>query len=441
MEKQKLKSTVENMTKEGRVDEKLGNILVIERGGSPRPIKEFLTEEKTGVNWIKIGDATISSKYILKTVQKIIPLGLKKSREVFPGDLLLSNSMSFGKPYIMGIKGAIHDGWLVLRDNKFLDKDYLYYALSSPTTFNQFSQKAKGSTVKNLNIDLVSEVLIRIRPLPEQRAIVQKLEALFSDLDQGEADLKKAQEQLQVYRQAVLNKAFEGELTHSKMERVKLGEITSILGDGLHGTPNYDENGEYYFINGNNLNDGIIAIKSNTKKLNKLEYKKYRKELNDSTVLVSINGTIGNTAFYNNEKVVLGKSACYFNVNENIDKKYIRYNLKTSEFLNYALTNATGSTIKNVGLKTMRNYLVPLPINRPEQHQIVKEIESRLSVCNALEQTIVEGLQKAQALRQSLLKKAFEGSLLSPQELEACKAAPDWEPATVLLGKIKKEKT
>ena len=354
-----------------------------------------------------------------------------------PGTTIIGRKGTINSPIYVNEKFWNVDTAFGISPKRFIDKKYNYYFCLG---FN-FKKLDKSTTIPSLAKRDLLKIKYPLAPLPEQRAIVQKLEVLFSDLDQGEADLKKAQEQLQVYRQAVLKKAFEGELTHSKMERVKLGEITSILGDGLHGTPNYDENGKYYFINGNNLNDGIIAIKSNTKKLNKLEYKKYRKELNDSTVLVSINGTIGNTAFYNNEKVVLGKSACYFNVNENIDKKYLRYNLKTSEFLNYVLTNATGSTIKNVGLKTMRNYLVPLPINRPEQHLIVKEIESRLSVCDALEQTLAEGLQKAQALRQSLLKKAFEGTLLSPQELEACKAAPDWEPATVLLKRTKKEKT
>ncbi|WP_417558367.1 restriction endonuclease subunit S [Mesoflavibacter zeaxanthinifaciens] len=426
--------------KEDWIECTLGDILTIERGGSPRPIKEYLTTDSNGVNWIKIGDATNSGKYILETIQKIKPSGLKKSREVFPGDLLLSNSMSFGRPYIMGIKGAIHDGWLVIRDNKYIDKNFLYYAFSSPVVFNQFSQKAKGSTVKNLNIGLVSEVKIKLISLPEQKAIVNKTEALFSSLDSGIADLKKAQEQLKTYRQAVLKKAFEGELTNSIMIEKELASITSKIGDGLHGTPSYDENGKYYFINGNNLNDGIIFLKPETKRVNEEEYLKHRKELDDTTVFVSINGTIGNTAFYNNEPVILGKSACYVNVTDEIDKKYLRYNFLSSEFLNYAIKNATGSTIKNVGLKTIRTYQVPLPKIREEQHQIVQEIESRLSVCDAVAQSITESLDKAQALRQSILKKAFEGKLLTQEEIAKCKAHPDYEPASVLLARIERSR-
>src|SRR4051812_44409908 len=103
---------------------------------------------------------------------------------------------------------------------------------------------------------------------------------------------------------------------------VKLSEIVSVLGDGLHGTPEYSESGEYFFINGNNLSNEKIIIKENTKRVCVHEYEKYKKQLTDNTILVSINGTIGNVAFYNNEKIVLGKSACYFNVLDDVDKRY-----------------------------------------------------------------------------------------------------------------------
>ena len=143
----------------------LGEILEIERGGSPRPIKEYITQDTDGINWVKISDTKNITKYIQYTLQKIKPSGLQKSRKVYPGDFILSNSMSFGKPYIMDIEGAIHDGWLVLRDNNnLLNKDYLYHILSSPFVYNQFSKLAKGSTVKNLNINLVSTVRINLFP-------------------------------------------------------------------------------------------------------------------------------------------------------------------------------------------------------------------------------------------------------------------------------------
>ena len=120
-------------------------------------------------------------------------------------------------------------------------------------------------------------------------------------------------------------------------------DVTSFLGDGLHGTPNYSDDGEYYFINGNNLNDGKIEIKPETKRCSIDEYNKYKKNLNDRTILVSINGSLGYFAYYNNEKCILGKSACYFNVKENIDKNFIGYQIRSTYFQKYIERLAGGT--------------------------------------------------------------------------------------------------
>ena len=159
---------------------RIGDHLIIERGGSPRPIQEYLTTNPNGINWIKIGDTEKGGKYINQTREKIIPEGLKKSRMVHKGDFLLSNSMSFGRPYILNIDGAIHDGWLVLRPIiNFFDKDYLYYLLSSPMVFSQFSNRVAGAVVNNLNSDKVALTVVPLPPLAEQKRIVAKIEELL----------------------------------------------------------------------------------------------------------------------------------------------------------------------------------------------------------------------------------------------------------------------
>lgn len=150
-------------------------------------------------------------------------------------------------------------------------------------------------------------------------------------------------------------------------KKVTLEEISTKIGDGLHGTPKYDELGEYYFVNGNNLENGKIVIKAETKKISFEQYDKIKKELNDRTILVAINGTLGNLGFYSGEPIALGKSACYINLKNEVNKYFIRYVLEFEHFQNYAYLFATGSTIKNLGLKAVRKYpffLPPLPTQR-----------------------------------------------------------------------------
>lgn len=159
-------------------------------------------------------------------------------------------------------------------------------------------------------------------------------------------------------------------------KEVRLGEISSKIGDGLHGTPKYDDEGPYYFINGNNLNCGKIIIKDDTKRVGKDEFVKNQKELNEQTILVSINGTIGNVAKYNNELCILGKSACYINVIKEVDKEFIYYVLTSANFKRNITNEATGTTIKNVSLKQMREYKFNIPCNISDQRRIASILSS-----------------------------------------------------------------
>jgi type I restriction enzyme S subunit len=158
---------------------KLGEVCSIERGGSPRPISDYITNAENGINWIKIGDAVEGSKYIMSTAEKIKPEGMKKSRFVHKGDFILSNSMSFGKPYILGVDGCIHDGWLVIHDDSnTFNKNFLYYYLGCPTIYSEFKRLAVGGVVNNLNSKLVRGVKVAIPPLELQKLFAQKERAI-----------------------------------------------------------------------------------------------------------------------------------------------------------------------------------------------------------------------------------------------------------------------
>ena len=155
----------------------MGDLLDIFRGGSPRPINKFLTDDPTGINWVKISDATKSAKYIYETKQKIIKEGIKHTRQVEDGDFILSNSMSVGRPYIMKTSGCIHDGWLLLKKkNQKITDEYLYYILSSQNIYNQFKSLSRGGVVNNLNKEIVSKVKIPVPDMKLQNKIVEILE-------------------------------------------------------------------------------------------------------------------------------------------------------------------------------------------------------------------------------------------------------------------------
>ena len=184
---------------------KFADVVQIERGGSPRPIDDYITDSPNGLNWVKIGDAPAQGHYITKTAEKIRPEGLSKTREVHPGDLILSNSMSFGKPYIMGIDGCIHDGWLLIRDiNSTFDLTFLCHLLGTPQMLDQYRSLAAGSTVNNLNKELVGNTVVTIPQIDEQRVLGQYLERLDNLITLHQRELEK----LKNLKKACLEKMF-----------------------------------------------------------------------------------------------------------------------------------------------------------------------------------------------------------------------------------------
>lgn len=184
---------------------KFRETVIIERGGSPRPIESFITEADNGLNWVKIGDAPEMGNYITKTSEKIRPEGLSKTREVRPGDLILSNSMSFGKPYIMGINGCIHDGWLLIRNEKNIyDLTFLCHLLGTQQMLDQYKSLAAGSTVNNLNKELVGSTSVFFPSMTEQRVIG----SFLTNLDHLIALHQRKLEKLQNIKKFMLENMF-----------------------------------------------------------------------------------------------------------------------------------------------------------------------------------------------------------------------------------------
>lgn len=190
---------------------KFGDVALIQRGASPRPINEFVTDNDNAVNWIKIGDVESGAKYITNCKEKITIEGSKKSRYVKKGDFILSNSMSFGRPYILKIEGCIHDGWLAISNfQEHYLSDFLYYLLNSGNIQNEFKKKASfGGAVQNLNADIVRGIELPLLPLEEQKKIINildRFDKLCNDISRGlPAEIEARQKQYEYYRDKLLN--------------------------------------------------------------------------------------------------------------------------------------------------------------------------------------------------------------------------------------------
>ena len=246
---------------------KFGETVIIERGGSPRPIDAFITDDENGLNWVKIGDAPEQGNYITKTAEKIRPEGLKKTREVHPGDLILSNSMSFGRPYIMAIDGCIHDGWLLIRDEeKRYDLKFLCQMLGTEQMLAQYRAMAAGSTVNNLNKELVGNTEVKVPSIAEQA----KIGEYFSKVDDLITLHQKKFEQLTILKKYMLQKMFpqngsdKPEIRFDGFtddwEQRKLGEVAKYRNGKAHENC-IDESGKYIVVNSKFVSTNGTVIK------------------------------------------------------------------------------------------------------------------------------------------------------------------------------------
>ena len=184
----------------------VGDICNVSRGASPRPIKKYLTQSGEGVPWIKIGDVSPFDKYIKKTNERITQEGAKKSRFLHKGDLILSNSMSFGRPYILEIDGCIHDGWISLSGfENYVLRDFLYEVLNTKSVQNYWTMKANnGGAMSNLNSDIVKSTIIKIPSIKVQEDIVKILDSFTNLISSLKEEIALRQKQYEYYREKLL---------------------------------------------------------------------------------------------------------------------------------------------------------------------------------------------------------------------------------------------
>ena len=389
--------------------------------------------KKEGIPVFRIGDINdwiVSAKNAVKIEEKQI----YDDFIVENGDILIAMSgATTGKFGIYNSTEKAYQnqrvGNLKLYSENVLNKNFIFYLLYSLK--RDIERDAYGGAQPNISGIKIEALKTKLAPLPIQRAIVSKIEALFSDLDNGIANFKKAQEQLKIYRQAVLKKAFEGFSTLTTV-----GDEFDFVGGGTPSKANSDYwNGDLFWCS-------VKDVKGDY--LHKTIDKITRKGLKESASNLGQPEEVILITRISPGKTIISKVETAINQDLKVVKPKRDYLPKLIHYLFQAYEReiiklSSGTTVLGINLTNLKSIEIPL-CSTQEQIQIVQEIESRLSVCDKMEQSISESIEKAEALRQSILKKAFEGKLLSQAEIELCKQAADYEPASELLKKIQAEK-
>lgn len=392
----------------------LGDYAQIFRGGSPRPIQAFLTTSDQGINWIKIGDVGVGDKFIESTEEKIIPEGVSRSRMVYRGDLILSNSMSYGRPYIMNIEGCIHDGWLVIQKyDKVFYRDYLYYALSSDLTMQQYVAMAAGSSVQNLNKEKVSKVVLPCPKISEQKKIAEALssmDALIVDLQKlirKKKDIRQGTMQMLVTGKQRLD-GFEGNWV--KINLAKNSRLKARIGwQGLT-TAEYLDEGYSYLITGTDFQDGRI----NWNGCHYVDYYRYEQDPNiqvsNGDLLLTKDGTIGKVAFVSDLKRPATLNSGVFLVKPITDAytaHFMFYVLESSVFKNFLQQLSAGSTINHLYQKDLVKFDLYVPPTKEEQEAIAGILFDMDSGIYKLE----EKLSKYQKIKQGMMEELLTGKV------------------------------
>ncbi len=365
----------------------IGELCVVERGASPRPIHDFITNAPDGVNWIKIGDAEIGAKYITRTKERVTPEGAAKSRRVKPGDFILSNSMSFGRPYVMATDGCIHDGWLLLRDqSERLDQNFLYNILGSKRVFAQFEQAATGGVVNNLNSEIVRRVIIPLPSLAVQKEIVAEIERYQKIIDGASAVVDNYRPHIPIDPEWPMV-----ELGEACIVNPRKSETIALEGSTVVSFIPMSDVGE----------DEMFFAPKETKRLDEVTAS-YTYFKNGDVLLAKVtpcfeNGKAGIASGLCNG-IGFGSSELYvLRPMESALPEWIFMCVSTPTFRAWASPQMTGTGgLQRVPRTVIEDYQIPLP-SLETQRAIVAEIEAEQALVNANRELIARFEKKIQA--------------------------------------------
>ena len=386
--------------KEGWKLEKLGDVLKVIRGSSPRPIKNFISENEDGVNWIKIGDVGENEKYVTSTKQKITAEGALRSRYVEIGDFIFSNSMSFGRAYIMKIDGYIHDGWFSFKLPENIDHNYLWYLFRSPNLYEQIQKLASGAIVLNISGDLIKKAVLPLPLLTEQQAIVEKLDFAFDAIEKAKANIEKNIENAKELFQSKLNEIFsqKGEgweekklkevCSYSKIKNVKnlpyigLEHIKANTGEFIGSQEPFKVKSDTFYFD-----DKVLL------------YGRLRPYLN-KVFLPSFEGHCSTEIFpvLPNEKYVDRGFLFFWFFSENINKK-----------IN---DTCTGARMPRANMNEVLNFTINYPSSLKVQKKIFLQLEELTQQISLLQEKYKQKLANLEELKKSILEKAFKGELV-----------------------------
>lgn len=380
--------------------EKLGAVCIQITDGSHNPPSGVEQSEYLMLSSKNIDDdfITLDSPRFLSYSDYIAE---NKRTTVSEGDLLMTIVGTIGRVAIVpaGLNGiCLQRSVAVIKPNKeIINNRYLMYQLQNMRSF--LEKEARGVAQKGIYLKQVSQLDIKLPEIEQQKQIVKVLDKVSKLISLRKQQLAKLDELVK----ARFVEMFGDPVRNEKgWNTYALAEMCDGIGDGLHGTPEYDENGEYPFINGNNLIDGVIQINASTKKVNKKTYEKHYIKISQNAILLSINGTLGKIAFYNGEQVMLGKSACYCNLKDEVNRIFVYKIMKTDAFAGYLEDNSTKSTIKNVGLKAIREYrLIAPPLSLQNQFAVFAEYVDQQK------QTVQQGLEKLELMKKALMQEYF----------------------------------